>query len=158
MVAALTLFKRHNKPTLDALYKYYGGVCQFTFRKMKKSEAAIEHILPASMGGRNDWTNVILVHKDALRAHEIALTRPMSGKTHIIPQLLGRMAKPPGKPLPAPKRKKRIPQPDRTWSNPCSEIELTKPKKCELHKKRNTAGGKALKHEAKMVAEFRHDD
>lgn len=36
------------------------GECQYTGKKLKPKEATIDHIVPTSKGGNNDWNNIVL--------------------------------------------------------------------------------------------------
>jgi 5-methylcytosine-specific restriction endonuclease McrA len=76
------------KPTLTALYRTYKGICQITGKKIRKKDAAIEHILPKSKGGSDDWTNVVLVSKECLgQANVFTGTGPMTGKTIVAARM-----------------------------------------------------------------------
>jgi len=37
-----------------------GGLCQYCEKEIRLSEATVDHVLPKSKGGRNDWENVTL--------------------------------------------------------------------------------------------------
>ena len=52
------------KPSKDAIYLRDGGVDQYTGKKLKRDEATIDHVLPKSKGGRDDWENLALTSKD----------------------------------------------------------------------------------------------
>lgn len=45
---------------LSGLWERDGGRCQYTGRDLDRSEATIDHILPRSRGGENDWHNCVL--------------------------------------------------------------------------------------------------
>ena len=40
------------------------GVCQYTGRKLSKNEGNVDHVIPKSRGGRSNWDNCVLSHKD----------------------------------------------------------------------------------------------
>jgi len=40
-----------------------GGVCQYTGKKLRRSEADMDHVVPRSKGGSNTWENVVLCDK-----------------------------------------------------------------------------------------------
>jgi 5-methylcytosine-specific restriction endonuclease McrA len=47
----------------SGIWQRDGGVCQYSGRKLAKSEGNIDHILPRSLGGRDSWENMVLSHK-----------------------------------------------------------------------------------------------
>jgi hypothetical protein len=52
------------KPSKDAVYIRDGGIDQYTGKKLRKDDATIDHILPSSRGGTNDWKNLALTCKE----------------------------------------------------------------------------------------------
>lgn len=40
------------------------GICQYTGKKLTSKCGNIDHIIPKSRGGKTDWTNCVLAHKD----------------------------------------------------------------------------------------------
>jgi hypothetical protein len=52
------------KPSKDAIYIRDGGIDQYTGKKLKRDEATVDHILPKSKGGKDDWENLALTCKD----------------------------------------------------------------------------------------------
>ncbi len=52
------------KPSKDAIYLRDGGVDQYTGKKLKRDEATIDHVLPKSKGGKDEWENLALTSKD----------------------------------------------------------------------------------------------
>ena len=40
------------------------GTCQYTGQKLTLQNANIDHIIPRSRGGKTDWGNCVLTHKD----------------------------------------------------------------------------------------------
>lgn len=52
------------KPTLDAIYDLYDGICAYTRRKLRKSDASRDHWVPRSKGGKETFQNFRLADKD----------------------------------------------------------------------------------------------
>jgi len=50
-----------------ALWARDGGRCQYSGRKLAVHEADIDHILPRSRGGRNDWENCVISDRNINR-------------------------------------------------------------------------------------------
>ena len=48
------------KPTKHNIYLRDEGTCQYCGKKLKKSEATLDHLKPKSKGGRNTWENLVL--------------------------------------------------------------------------------------------------
>jgi len=40
------------------------GRCQYTGRKLTPNEGNIDHVIPKSRGGKTNWSNCVLAHKD----------------------------------------------------------------------------------------------
>jgi len=40
------------------------GKCAYTGKRLKPDEGNIDHLIPKSRGGKTDWTNCVLAHKD----------------------------------------------------------------------------------------------
>lgn len=40
------------------------GCCAYTGKSLKPNEGNIDHLIPKSRGGRTDWTNCVLAHKE----------------------------------------------------------------------------------------------
>lgn len=51
------------KPTKDAIYIRDKCTCQYTGAYVDKRDASIDHVVPLSRGGNNDWSNVVLTTK-----------------------------------------------------------------------------------------------
>jgi 5-methylcytosine-specific restriction endonuclease McrA len=51
------------KPSKEAIFIRDGGKCQYTGKTLDKKEATIDHVLPKSRGGNDDWTNLALTSK-----------------------------------------------------------------------------------------------
>ena len=47
-----------------SLWERDGGVCQYTGRSLKPGEGNIDHVVPRSRGGRTDWENCVLAHRE----------------------------------------------------------------------------------------------
>lgn len=45
---------------IAGLWKRDKGICQYTGKKLKKSQANIDHIIPQSKGGDTSWENCVL--------------------------------------------------------------------------------------------------
>lgn len=52
------------KPSREAIYVRDGGKCQYTGQILDKKSSTVDHVLPKSKGGSNDWTNLVLTSKD----------------------------------------------------------------------------------------------
>lgn len=52
------------KFSLTGVWDRDNGVCQYTGRKLSKNEGNVDHIIPKSRGGRSNWDNCVLSHKD----------------------------------------------------------------------------------------------
>lgn len=61
-----------------ALWERDGGRCQYSGRKLTPSEANIDHIVPRSRGGRDDWENCVLSDR-AVNARKAARTPAEAG-------------------------------------------------------------------------------
>lgn len=52
------------KPSKEAVYLRDHGRCQYTGRLLDRKNSTIDHVLPKSRGGSDDWTNVALCSKE----------------------------------------------------------------------------------------------
>lgn len=52
------------KPSKEAVFHRDGGKCQYTGKPLEKKNATIDHVLPKSRGGGDDWTNLALTSKE----------------------------------------------------------------------------------------------
>lgn len=52
------------KPSKEAVFLRDGGKCQYTGKSLDRKNATIDHVLPKSRGGADDWTNVALTSKE----------------------------------------------------------------------------------------------
>lgn len=85
------------KPSKEAIFIRDGGKCQYTGKKLDRKEMSVDHVLPTSRGGGNDWTNLVSTSKElnskkgnSLNS-EIGLTllrQPMTPRPMPISQLL----------------------------------------------------------------------
>lgn len=75
------------------LWERDGGRCQYSGRKLTPAEANIDHVLPRSRGGRDEWENCVLADR-AINARKGARTPAEAGLS-----LLARPRKP--RPVPA---------------------------------------------------------
>ena len=51
------------RPTTEGVRKRDNGVCQYTGKKLKKSEGSVDHVLPKSRGGMESWENLVYCEK-----------------------------------------------------------------------------------------------
>lgn len=51
------------RPTTEGIRKRDKGVCQYTGKKLKKSEGSVDHVLPKSRGGKESWGNLVYCEK-----------------------------------------------------------------------------------------------
>lgn len=51
------------RPSRDQIYERDQGIDQYTGKKLTRDEATLDHVIPSSRGGSNDWTNLVLTHK-----------------------------------------------------------------------------------------------
>jgi 5-methylcytosine-specific restriction endonuclease McrA len=61
-----------------ALWERDGGRCQYSGRKLTPGEANIDHIIPRSRGGRDDWENCVLADR-SINARKGARTPAEAG-------------------------------------------------------------------------------
>lgn len=52
------------KPSKDAIYNRDQGVCQYSGKKIDKTTATIDHVVPKSRGGEDNWDNMVLCSRD----------------------------------------------------------------------------------------------
>lgn len=55
---------RKAKPTKYAIAERDGWKCQYSNEPLTRATANIDHVVPKSKGGRSNWTNLVLCHKD----------------------------------------------------------------------------------------------
>lgn len=51
-------------PSKYDIYIRDGGICQYTGKKIHRSNGTIDHVIPKSKGGSNRWDNLVLCSKD----------------------------------------------------------------------------------------------
>lgn len=56
--------KRRPRFTAKNLWERDKGICQYTGRPLTPNEGNIDHVIPKSRGGKTNWTNCVLSHKD----------------------------------------------------------------------------------------------
>lgn len=52
------------KPTKEALFIRDEGTDQYTGKKLSYHDASIDHVIPKSHGGKDEWENVVITHHD----------------------------------------------------------------------------------------------
>ena len=52
------------KFTHSNIWERDNGICQYTNKKLSKNEANIDHVIPKTKGGKTDWLNCVLCHKE----------------------------------------------------------------------------------------------
>ena len=52
------------KFSLSGVWTRDGGICQYTGKKLSKNEGNVDHVMPRSRGGKTDWSNCVLAHKE----------------------------------------------------------------------------------------------
>jgi len=70
-VPTIIISKRYKKihfkklrPNLEGVYKRDKGICQYTGKKLNKTNSSIDHVLPKSRGGKDTWDNMVLCDKE----------------------------------------------------------------------------------------------
>ena len=48
----------------DAIFMRDGGIDQYTGKPLDKKDATMDHVIPKSRGGSNDWTNLVLTSRE----------------------------------------------------------------------------------------------
>jgi 5-methylcytosine-specific restriction endonuclease McrA len=56
--------KRRPKFSAKNIWQRDGATCQYTGRKLAPHEGNIDHVLPRSRGGRSEWENCVLAHRE----------------------------------------------------------------------------------------------
>lgn len=54
---------RKFKPNKTGIYVRDKGTCQYTGKKLTKTNCSIDHLIPKSRGGTNTWDNMVLCDK-----------------------------------------------------------------------------------------------
>jgi hypothetical protein len=52
------------KFSLSGIWIRDNGICQYTGKKLSKNEGNVDHVIPRSRGGKTDWSNCVLAHKE----------------------------------------------------------------------------------------------
>ena len=52
------------RPNKRGIYDRDRGVCQYTGKKLTRSNCSIDHIVPKSRGGKDTWENMVLCDKE----------------------------------------------------------------------------------------------
>jgi hypothetical protein len=56
--------KRRPRFSAKNIWKREQGRCAYSGKKLKPNEGNIDHLIPKSRGGKSDWLNCVLAHKD----------------------------------------------------------------------------------------------
>lgn len=56
--------KKRPRFTSKNVWERDNGICQYTGKKLSHNEGNIDHVIPKSRGGKTEWTNCVLCHKD----------------------------------------------------------------------------------------------
>jgi 5-methylcytosine-specific restriction endonuclease McrA len=56
--------RKRPKFSLKGIWERDNGTCQYTGKKLHPHDANIDHVIPRSRGGKTDWGNCVLSHKD----------------------------------------------------------------------------------------------
>lgn len=56
--------RKRPKFSAKAIWERDMGTCQYTGQKLIPNDANIDHVIPKSRGGKTDWSNCVLTHKD----------------------------------------------------------------------------------------------
>ena len=84
--------KRRPRFSLKGIWERDGGRCQYTGKELRPGEGNIDHVLPRSRGGKTDWENCVLSHKEV-----------NSKKANLLPEEAGlKLIKKPTKPKEVP--------------------------------------------------------
>jgi len=77
------------KFSLSGVWVRDGGVCQYTGKKLSKNEGNVDHVMPRSRGGKTDWSNCVLAHKE-VNAQKANRTPEEAGLKLIKPPAIPR--------------------------------------------------------------------
>lgn len=56
--------QKRPKFSSKAIWRRDEGICQYTGQKLTPNEGNIDHVIPRSRGGKTNWTNCVLVHRE----------------------------------------------------------------------------------------------
>jgi len=77
------------KFSLTGVWNRDGGICQYTGKKLSKNEGNVDHVMPRSRGGKTDWSNCVLAHKE-VNAQKADRTPEEAGLKLIKPPTIPR--------------------------------------------------------------------
>jgi 5-methylcytosine-specific restriction endonuclease McrA len=77
------------KFSLSGVWTRDGGICQYTGKKLSKNEGNVDHVIPRSRGGKTDWSNCVLTHKE-INAQKANRTPEEAGLKLIKPPTIPR--------------------------------------------------------------------
>jgi 5-methylcytosine-specific restriction endonuclease McrA len=77
------------KFSLSGVWTRDGGICQYTGKKLSKNEGNVDHVIPRSRGGKTDWCNCVLTHKE-INAQKANRTPEEAGLKLIKPPTIPR--------------------------------------------------------------------
>jgi 5-methylcytosine-specific restriction endonuclease McrA len=77
------------KFSLTGVWNRDNGICQYTGKKLSKNEGNVDHIMPRSRGGKTDWSNCVLAHKE-INAQKANRTPEEAGLKLIKPPTIPR--------------------------------------------------------------------
>jgi 5-methylcytosine-specific restriction endonuclease McrA len=47
----------------NVVYERDKGICQLCFKKVKRADKSLDHVIPISLGGNHSYQNIVLVHR-----------------------------------------------------------------------------------------------
>jgi len=56
--------RKRPKFSAKAIWERDQGTCQYTGKKLSPQQANIDHVIPKSRGGKTNWKNCVLTHKE----------------------------------------------------------------------------------------------
>jgi 5-methylcytosine-specific restriction endonuclease McrA len=74
------------KPSKEAVYLRDGGICQYTGKFLDRKNATLDHVIPKSRGGSDDWDNVALSDKYLNHKKSNKLNHEIGLKLIRVPQ------------------------------------------------------------------------
>jgi len=77
------------KFSLSGVWTRDGGICQYTGKKLSKNEGNVDHVMPRSRGGKSNWDNCVLAHKE-VNAQKANRTPEEAGLKLIKPPTIPR--------------------------------------------------------------------
>ena len=61
------VYKKNARLTKKNIYIRDGYKCQYSGKKIKGTEADIDHVIPRALGGKNSWENMVVCSKEINR-------------------------------------------------------------------------------------------